>query len=51
MNLRDVFDMGEDWNEVDSEPFHVSMLGNLFEKAHDSCSWTRRDAEGITVVM
>jgi hypothetical protein len=49
MKPRDVFDMGEDWNEVDSKPFHVSMLGDLFEEAHNSCSWTRRDVEGITV--
>jgi hypothetical protein len=49
MKPRDVFDMGKDWNEVDSEPFHVSMLRNLFKKAHDSCSWTQRDVEGITV--
>jgi hypothetical protein len=49
MKPRDEFDMGEEWNEVDSEPFHVSMLQNLFEKAHDSCSWTRKDVDGITV--
>jgi hypothetical protein len=40
MKPRDVFDMGEDWNEVQCEPFHVSMLGDLFDKAHDRHSWT-----------
>lgn len=49
MKPRDVFDIGEDWNEVQCEPFHVSMLGDLFDKAHDRHSWTRRDMEGITV--
>jgi hypothetical protein len=38
MKTKNVFDMGEDWNEVDSKPFHVSMLGDLCEEAHNNCS-------------
>ena len=49
MKPRDVYDMGEDWNDVQSEPFHVSKLGDLFKNAHDNHSWTRSDMEGYTV--
>ena len=46
---RDNFDMGEEWNDIESEPYHVSNLGDLFDTAHGNEMWTRRDIEGTTV--
>jgi len=41
--------MGEEWNDVECEPYHVSTLEDVFANAHNSHSWTRRDVEGTTV--
>ena len=49
MKPRDVFEMGEEWNDVECEPYHVSTLEDVFANAHNSHSWTRRDVEGTTV--
>jgi hypothetical protein len=42
------FEMGEEWNDVECERYHVT-LEDLFTNAHNSHSWTRRDVEGTTV--
>lgn len=46
---RDDFEMGEEWNDVESEPYHVGNLRELFDNAHNSQTWVRRDIEGTTV--
>lgn len=49
MKPRDVFELGEEWNDVECEPYHVNNLGELFDSAHDGQTWIRRDIEGTTV--
>jgi hypothetical protein len=49
MKPRDVFELGEEWNDVECEPYHVSNIGELFDNAHDGQTWVRRDIEGTTV--
>jgi hypothetical protein len=41
--------MGEEWNDVESEPYHVSKMAELFDTAHGNQTWTRTDIEGTTV--
>ena len=49
MKPRDNFDMGEEWNDVETEPYHVSKFFQLFDTAHQKQNWMRRDIEGETV--
>ncbi|KAM3272309.1 hypothetical protein ACQJBY_042456 [Aegilops geniculata] len=41
--------MGEEWNDVETEPYHVSKFFQLFDTAHQKQNWMRRDIEGETV--
>lgn len=49
MKPRDNFEMGEEWNDVETEPYHVSNLRELFDNAHNNLTWVRRDIEGTTI--
>jgi hypothetical protein len=49
MKPSDVFDMGDEWNDVECEHYHVSTVAELFNNAYNKNSWTRRDLERITV--
>ena len=49
MKPRDDFEMGEEWNDVETEPYHVSKLSELFDISHEKQTWIRRDIEGATV--
>jgi hypothetical protein len=49
MKPRDEFEMGEEWNDVETEPYHVSKFLELFDIAHQKQTWMRRDIEGATV--
>lgn len=39
MKPRDVFEMGEEWNDIESEHYHVSTLEDLFDNASGSRTW------------
>ena len=41
--------MGGEWNDVETEPYHVSKFFELFDTAHQKQNWMRRDIEGETV--
>lgn len=50
MKPRDIYDTGkEEWiDEMEAEPFHVSHLGELFDKSNNQ-HWVRADVEGTMV--
>ena len=41
--------MSEEWNDVETEAYHVSKFFELFDIAHHKQNWMRRDIEGETV--
>uniref|UniRef100_A0A0A9B624 Uncharacterized protein n=1 Tax=Arundo donax TaxID=35708 RepID=A0A0A9B624_ARUDO len=50
MRPRDVYDTGkESIDDIETEPFHVSHLGELFNTERNSQHWVRNDVEGTTV--
>lgn len=51
MKPRDIYDTGnEEWiDDIESEPFHVSHLGRMFNNTKNDQHWVRTDVEGITV--
>jgi hypothetical protein len=49
MKPRDIFEMGEEWNDVECEPYHVSTLQYFFDNARNNQLWVRKDIEGTTV--
>lgn len=51
MKPRDIYDTGnEEWiDDIESEPFHVSHLGRMFNNIKNDQHWVRTDVEGITV--
>ena len=49
MKPRDEFEMGEEWKDVETEPYHVSKFSELFDISHEKETWIRRDIEGATV--
>nr|XP_051230112.1 uncharacterized protein LOC127348037 [Lolium perenne] len=46
---RDEFELGEEWNDVETEPYQVSKFLELFDISHQKQTWRRRDIEGDTV--
>ena len=51
MKPRDVYDAGcDEWeDDIETEPFHVTHLGEMFNNAKIRQQWVRRDIEGTTV--
>ena len=51
MKPRDVYDAGcDEWeDDIETEPFHVPHLGEMFNNAKIRQQWVRTDIEGTTV--
>jgi len=51
MKPRDIYDIGSDeWeDDIETEPFHVTHLGEIFNNAKIRHQWVRTDIEGTTV--
>jgi hypothetical protein len=47
---RDVYDIGMEWAaDTETEPFHVSHLGEMFKRKNSDKHWVRTDVEGTVV--
>lgn len=51
MKPRDIYDAGcDEWeDDIESEPFHITHLGEMFNNAKIRHQWVRTDIEGATV--
>lgn len=51
MKPRDIYDTGYDeWeDDIETDPFHVTHLGEMFNNAKLTHQWARTDIEGTTV--
>lgn len=50
MKPRDIYDTGEEYtDDIETEPFHVSHLGKMFNTERSDQHWVRSDVEGTTV--
>jgi len=51
MKPRDIYDAGcDEWgDDIETEPFHVTHLGEMFNNAKIRQQWVRTDIEGTTV--
>ena len=51
MKPRDLYDAGSDeWeDDIKTEPFHVTHLGEIFNNVKIRHQWVRTDIEGTTV--
>jgi len=51
MNPRDIYDAAcDEWeDDIETEPFHVTYIGEMFSNAKIRHQWVRTDIEGTTV--
>jgi hypothetical protein len=51
MKPRDIYDMGfDEWeDDIETKPFHVTHLGEMFNNGKNRHQWVRIDIEGTTV--
>jgi hypothetical protein len=51
MKPRDIYDSGcDEWeDDIETEPFHITHLGEMFDNAKMRHQWVRKDIEGTIV--